>query len=146
MTFSALEPENVAACCTLVSPAAQSCLSPAAVLGTMRCPLGDHLDLLIPALVFFPQEAVELLLKACVCINPIREESQTFGLSVHSWFSNQVKTSWSSKNDTNVRDLVKEHFLGSPKPVTAKPLPSTAGEGWLLLWALLFLSSLGTSG
>lgn len=56
------------------------------------------------------------------------------------------ETSWSSKNDTDVRDLVKGHFLGSPKPVTAKPLPSTAGEGWLLLWALLFLSSLGTSG
>lgn len=80
VTFSALESENVAACCTLVSLAAQFCLSPAAVLGTREGPCGDHLDLLIPALVFFPQEAVQLLFKACVSINPIKEESQVIWL------------------------------------------------------------------
>ena len=95
--------------------------------------MGDHLDILIPASVFFPQEVMELLPKSC--------QGGTQVIWPHSTFlvlQEPGQISWSSNNDTGVRDFVKKHFLGSPKPVTAKPLPSTAGEGWLLLWGFAF--------
>lgn len=60
-----------------------------------------------------------------------QRDAQVIWLSLHSLLPEPSQTVWFSWNENiGIRGIIKEHLLGSPRPVTAEPLPSTASGRW----------------